>query len=198
MDKKYWENIYNKQDAVPSEPSAFALFIVNMLVDQKEHNIHSIVDLGCGNGRDSYYLAKYSTVVGIDLATKPDDKTNVTFLQQSMDDIEGQHDLMYMRFSLHSIPEEVEEKVLNHAMKNCKYVAIEARSTSDKLSGGKGENSVETSYASKHYRRYIDKEIIVSKLKDRGFNILHVSESDTYAKYKGTSPTCVRVVACIS
>ena len=137
-------------------------------------------------------------MIGVDLATKPEGRENVTFLQQSMDNVEGKYDLMYMRFSLHSIPGEIEKKVFNYAMNNCKYLAIEARSTSDKLSGGEGENSVETSYASKHYRRYIDKDELVKKIKDRGFNIMHVSESDTYAKYKDTAPTCVRLVASIN
>lgn len=197
MDNNYWENVYKKKDKVPLNPSAFALFIVNMLVEQKALKINSILDLGCGNGRDAYYLSKFGTVVGVDLATKPNDGSNVTFLQQSMDDVEGQYDLVYMRFSLHSIPEEVEAKVLDYAMNNCNYIAIEARSTSDKLSNGEGENTVETSYASKHYRRYIDTKNLVKKIKDRGFNIIHVSESDTYARYKDTAPTCVRLVASI-
>ena len=67
-------------------------------------------------------------------------------------------------------------------IKTVKYLAIEARSTKDPLRlGGEmlssSENRKETSYAKKHYRRYIDIGVIQKKLLDRGFKLLHVSES---------------------
>ena len=196
MDIKYWNKIYKSENSTPTNPSPFSIFLLNNLI--KKESIQSILDLGCGNGRDSYFFSKHCNVVGVDLATKPEDGNNVTFYQQSMDSVTGKYDLIYMRFSLHSVPEEVEKNVLNYAQKNCRFLAIEARSTSDILSDGKKENIVETSYASKHYRRYINMSELKKKVENRGFNVVHVSESDTYAKYKDTSPVCVRLIAKIN
>ena len=195
MDNPYWKDVYLTKD-LPRDASDFARFVTDTLKDKK---VKFILDLGCGNGRDSYYLQDFGTVIGVDLATRPAKSYNASFLQTSMDNLnETEWDLIYMRFSLHSVVEEIEDKVLDYAMRNAKYIAIEARSTSDKLSGGQDENNVETSYASKHYRRYIDKNKLMKKIKDRGFNVMHVSESDTYAKYKDTSPMCVRLIATIT
>ena len=195
MDNPYWKDVYLTKD-IPQGASDFARFVTDTLKGEK---LKFILDLGCGNGRDSYYLQDFGTVIGVDLATQPPKSYNASFMQTSMDNLNDTWwDLIYMRFSLHSVPEEIEEKVLDYAMRNAKYIAIEARSTSDKLSNGQGENNVETSYASKHYRRYIDKNKLVKKIKDRGFNVMHVSESDKYAKYKDTSPMCVRLIASIT
>ena len=193
MSATYWEHFY-KTKPVTVNPSKFAIFVANKLNDK----IKSILDLGCGNGRDSYYLQDYAKVVGVDLASEPLASFNSTFLRMSMEQVTGFYDLIYMRFSLHSISEDIEEKVFDYAKNNCKYIAIEARSTADPLSNGMKENIVKTSYANEHYRRYINKMELRNKLEKRGFKILHLTESNTYAQYKDTSPACVRVIAQIN
>ena len=112
-----------------------------------------------------------------------------------MGDLEGQFDMLYTRFSLHSVGEEVEDKLLNYAANNCKYIAIECRSSNDTLSKGKSENSESTSYATKHYRRYINLEDLKQKMINLKFKILHASESSSYAPYKDTNPMCLRIIA---
>ena len=186
----YWKNIYQNAN-IPNEPSNFAKFVVNELGSK----IETVVDLGCGNGRDSYYLQRYARVVGVDHASKPNDTDNASFVQSGMESVEGYYDLIYMRFSLHSVNEEIEERVLDYAKSNCKYLAIEARSTNDVLCGGDKSNSVETTYAKAHYRRYINIKTLEKQLLSRGFTIEHISESDKYACYKGTTPMCLRIIA---
>lgn len=188
----YWSSIYKKKD-IPSEPSKFAIFVKDILKD-----VNTVLEVGSGNGRDAYFWGKTCNVNAYDIATKPNDTQTVTFHQANMKDICGTYDLMYSRFSLHSVTEDVEDFLLAFCKRNCKYVAIECRSTKDALASGlnnKNEGSHETSYAKAHYRRYVDFELFKTKLMGLGFTIQHASESDTYAPYNGYNPTCLRIIA---
>lgn len=187
----YWENIYKNKN-ITSSPSQFALYVADFF---KDRGVHSIIELGCGNGRDAYFLSKVAQVTALDLAVKPKDSLNVKFVQTSMDNACGKHDLLYMRFSLHSITEDIEKKVLDFANQNCRYVAIEARSVNDPLSHGMTENEAETTYAKAHYRRYINIDELSERLKERNFSILYSGESNRFAPYKGTKPVCLRIIA---
>ena len=50
MDKSYWNKYYSKKLGV-QEPSSFAVYVLKMMSDGD-----SILELGCGNGRDSFFL----------------------------------------------------------------------------------------------------------------------------------------------
>ena len=115
MDLNYWTNVYEKNE-MPSSPSKFALFVMDELNDR----INTIVDVGCGNGRDSYFLGRTKEVVGVDNAVKPSNNGKVTFLNCSMSEINGKYDLLYSRFSLHSVDEDIENRLIDYAYKNCK------------------------------------------------------------------------------
>lgn len=188
----YWTSIYEKKN-IPSKPSKFAIFVKDAL-----KGVSSVLEVGSGNGRDSYFWGQTCSVSAYDIATKPADTDKVTFHKANMTQICGKHDLLYSRFSLHSVPEDVENFLLSFSKGNCKYIAIECRSTKDSLASGlnnKNEGLHETSYAKAHYRRYIDFEFFKSKLLEMGFNILHASESDSYAPYNGYNPICLRIIA---
>lgn len=191
-DVDYWRNVYSKNNA-PMKPSNFAVFVKGMLND-----VQTVLEVGSGNGRDAYFWGKKCNVNAYDNATKPDNTDKVTFHKANMTEICGKHDLLYSRFSLHSVPEDIENLILSFSKANCKYIAIECRSTKDSLANGlnnKNEGLHETSYAKAHYRRYVDFESFKKKLAEMGFNILHASESDTYAPYNGYNPTCLRIIA---
>ena len=191
-DVSYWSKVY-AGETLPLNPSKFAMFVKDTLKD-----VNSVLEVGSGNGRDAYFWGKTCSVNAYDIATKPTDTETVTFHQANMKDINGNHDLMYSRFSLHSVPEDIEDFLLAYSKTNCKYIAIECRSTKDTLASGlnkKNEGSHETSYAKAHYRRYVDFELFKTKLTGLGFHILHASESDTYAPYNGYNPTCLRIIA---
>lgn len=190
-DISYWENYYKTHTDV-TEPSLFAEWVKEYI---KDKDIRTIVDVGCGSGRDAYYLGNFYEVTGVDHAVKPVNRNNVSFLKTPMDNISGTYDLVYSRFSLHSVDENTENTLIAYAFNNSKYMAIECRSTKDPLSKGASENREQTSYATKHYRRYISMESILLKMEKMGFNILHRSESDTYAPYRDTSPVCIRIIA---
>jgi len=63
MIKDYWKEFY-KDNQITNEPSTFAKFIAKYT---KNHDIRGkLVDLGCGNGRDTYYLQESFSTWGID------------------------------------------------------------------------------------------------------------------------------------
>ena len=191
-DVSYWSKVY-AGETLPSNPSKFALFVKDTLKD-----VNSVLEVGSGNGRDAYFWGNTCSVNAYDIAAKPTDTETVTFHQANMKDICGTYDLMYSRFSLHSVTEDVEDFLLAFCKHNCKYVAIECRSTKDALAtdlNKKNEGLHTTSYAKAHYRRYVNFELFKTKLMGLGFTIQHASESDTYAPYNGYNPTCLRIIA---
>ena len=57
----YWDNFYQKKIRI-SKPSSFAKFIVKKLKKNK-----TLLDIGCGNGRDTFYFNKKGlNVVGLE------------------------------------------------------------------------------------------------------------------------------------
>ena len=57
----YWEGTYRRSSGV-LYPSQFAVFVVGQSM-----GIDTIVDIGCGNGRDSSFFSRSGfTVVGVD------------------------------------------------------------------------------------------------------------------------------------
>jgi ubiquinone/menaquinone biosynthesis C-methylase UbiE len=73
----------------------------------KEKKIKSIIDMGCGNGRDTYTLGKYCKVTGIDNSCKPNNVENVTFIRGNFCEIDLHgFDMVYSRFTFHSIKDE--------------------------------------------------------------------------------------------
>ena len=188
----YWSSYYEEKNCTSEqEPSKFAHFVKSTLGNK----IETILEVGSGSGRDAYFLGKYYQVHAVDLACKPVDTPTVTFQQGSMTNITGTYDLLYSRFSLHSVSEDVEDIVLDFAKTQCKYIAIEARSTRDSLANEQLCNNAETSYATAHYRRYMNMNFMVQKLTSRGLKILYAEESDLFAPYKDDKPVCVRIIA---
>ncbi len=54
----YWSNFYSDLHELPLEPSDFAFYTVRFLQGLPEKNSYkNILDIGCGNGRDSYFLS---------------------------------------------------------------------------------------------------------------------------------------------
>ena len=62
--QNHWDSFYNKNYL--DKESSFSKFIYKRL---KHFNLKNIIDVGCGNGRDSlYFYKKGFDVTGIDLS----------------------------------------------------------------------------------------------------------------------------------
>lgn len=51
--KNYWKNLYYSDVELPTNHSSFAEFVYSYLSESQ-----TLVDIGCGNGRDTAFLKK--------------------------------------------------------------------------------------------------------------------------------------------
>ena len=169
----------------------------------------ALIELGCGNGRDSVFLSteKELSVIGVDqcqdqinflttnykndlLSFKCDDFTNLNEYSNKLD-------YVYSRFTLHSIQENEENRTLEWAYHNLKIggkFMIELRSIKDELCGS-GESVGGNAYVTDHYRRFTEYDEIISKIVNLGFNIDYSIEDKGLAVYKDEDPVVIRIVA---
>ncbi|WP_028547141.1 class I SAM-dependent methyltransferase [Paenibacillus taiwanensis] len=204
MDYSYWDNYYTKAEA-SNEPTKFATDILSVLEKGK-----TLIELGCGNGRDSlFFAANDIRVIAIDQSKNAISKLQSNYANENIqfaakDFIRSNvlktnnYDYVYSRFTLHSITEEEEDILLNNvynSMKTGGQFFIEARSIKDEIYGlGKqvGKNSY---YYNEHYRRFIVLDELVQKLQLIGFQISSMVEGNNYAVYKDENPVVIRVIA---
>lgn len=210
-DERYWNEYYRNQFAQNravggTEPPS--LFAQAMLGNYMERG-NALVELGCGNGRDSLYFAENGiNVTGIDVSEVAIGKlqqrntNHCIFICDDFVNAEAiyqiQYDYCYSRFTLHAINEEQEAQILDKAYKMLKpdgYLFIEARSILDEKYG-KGQEVEKNAYIyDGHYRRFIDPAELKSKLEYIGFTIVEIEESDKFAPSDSERTVCVRVIA---
>ena len=143
-DTKYWNSYYEKTGNL-TKPSRFARFVrMNYLCEGA-----SLLELGCGNGRDSLYFAeqglKVTAVDASDYAINELAQRNIPnaeficedFVQSSLI-YSRQYDFCYSRFSLHAINAAQEDLLLfnvKNSLKSGGKFFIEVRSVNDPLFG---------------------------------------------------------------
>lgn len=200
----YWESFYKKNDA-PQEQSSFAEFI-----SQRFSDIKNIIDVGCGNGRDSIFFASLGyNVIGIDrsniaisLFKKESLRRKVkicnfyekdiieTDFFQIFDEnkIDPCETIIYSRFFLHAIGEEAEQELLKSSLRMMRkgtILCLEFRSTEDKTI-----NKV----FPHHYRRFIETSTMKEKCISLGMRIDYAVSGRGIAPYKGEDPFVSRLI----
>lgn len=202
-DKPYWNSFYGRESAA-QDPSPFAQEMQPRLTAGK-----FLVDMGCGNGRDSLYFASHGMrVLGVDasdVAIKAlKEKESANKLQfrcadfVTLDLPPSSVDYCYCRFTLHAVNEKQATAMLKNIyrlLKPAGELFIEARSIYDPLCG-KGEQVGENAYVyDAHYRRFLAPQQVRKELEQLGFYILFCEVSDTFAPYQGEKPPVLRVIA---
>jgi tellurite methyltransferase len=200
----YWNNYYKKHNT-PCGPSLFAQFVYQNYLKHGK-----LLELGCGNGRDSIYFAQNKDlhIKAIDQADKQIaflqtnySRDNLHFFTADFTNLKDCSDLSYIysRFTMHSIPEQDEKRILEWSYKNLKkdgYLLIESRSIHDPLynTGGKvpGENHA---FITDHYRRFVKFEHLQTKLKHLNFKVVYAEENTGFAPYEDTDPIIIRIIA---
>ncbi len=208
-DEEYWDKYYEdkqKKDELLTAPSLFATAMLQKYMESGKY----LIELGCGNGRDSLWFAENGIdVTAIDASPfvikelqKKVALDNCTFICDDFVNAESiyqiQYDYCYSRFTLHAINEQQENQILSKAYEMLKakgYFFIEARSVHDGKYG-LGQAIEKNAYIYEgHYRRFINPEELAVKLTNIGFNLIELEESDQFAPQKGDRAVCVRVVA---
>lgn len=203
-DVEYWNHFYESNQDI-EQPSLFALSIADKLIKNK-----NMLELGCGNGRDSFYFAsKGLNVTAIDASDKIIERLqkkeylgNICFICDdfvcSPTIFAGQFDYCYSRFSLHAINAEQENEIIKNvfgALRVNGVFFIEVRSVNDEIYG-LGKKIAEDTYIYKgHFRRFIVKKKLEEKLIMAGFNLLYTEESRGFAPLGNSDPFVIRIIA---
>ena len=205
----YWANFY--AHAKHAGGSTFFEF-----VDGRADTPGTVIDIGCGDGRDSFaFGAAGRTVLGLDRShvavayadlhaeelglgdrvrfrgvDVSDTETLSAILRET---IEGSPDapvLFYLRFFLHSIPEDVQDGllgVIDSVARPGDMFAAEFRTDQDQA---------RKHVHRKHYRRYQNGPAFGVALRERyGFDVLHEQESTGLSPYRDEDPMLFRVIA---
>ncbi len=203
-DVDYWNSYYAKKLTEVQSPSDFARTVISYLEPGK-----SLIDLGCGNGRDSiYFLNHHLNVTGIDVSEEAISQLNQLKLKNGnfvCDDFvsskalyQVQYDYIYSRWTMHAISEQQEDELLGNArdaLKEGGLFLIEARSVRDSLYG-KGTCVGKHAFIyNSHFRRFMEKEVFARKLENHGFRVISVEEGENFSKTETSNPVLVRIVA---
>jgi 2-polyprenyl-3-methyl-5-hydroxy-6-metoxy-1,4-benzoquinol methylase len=200
---RYWDEYY-KKDAAPSFPSPFAGYVANKLRTKQ-----NILEIGCGNGRDSkFFSSKGHHVTGLDRSGKAIELCKSLYSDESIEFFFGEvtdivktnnkkYDLIYSRFVIHamSMDEELEMLKTSYQLLNENgQFFIECRSINDPLSNT-GEILSHTERIEGHYRRFIILEELKQRLIQVGFEIIEAIESNGLANLEEEDPVVIRVKA---
>lgn len=202
--KSHWTDYY-KTAIAPTVPSSFAQYALDYINESSK-----ILEVGCGNGRDSTFFDKLGNDVhAIDLCESVIAKCknehvafDVKFSAGKVSDIYSQEnygsfDCVYSRFVLHAMPLNEEIETIGTAYKLLKYsgiICIECRSINDPMARI-GEVISPTERINGHYRRFIVFDDLISRLEKVGFTIVSAIESNGLAKYINEDPVVIRVIA---
>lgn len=188
----YWDDYYAARATTRRPlPSQFATFVAGEL-----DRPHRVIELGCGNGRDSIFFASYGhDVTGVDgseaavaastsLASALGE--SATFIRSAIDDpelagrlrgSEGPHAL-FARFFIHAITDEEEKDFLDLAAAVTSpgdLLAVEYRTIRDQV----GTKETET-----HYRRFVLPATFQARALERGFEVTYAVEGYGFAKWR--------------
>lgn len=207
-DQSYWNRYYEKKDAKLLKPSNFAVAVANNICSGKQ-----LLELGCGNGRDSLFFAnKGLYVTGVDasdaaiqaLCHQVEGNDHAMFI---CDDFvkcravfQRQYDYIYSRFTLHAITDEQESELLSNikeAMFSESLLFIEARTIHDDIYG-KGEKVEENAFIyDGHFRRFIDPEVLKRKMEKMGYRVISIEENRGFSPTQDSDPVLLRVTASL-
>ena len=202
----YWNSYYEKRSA-PANPSPFAEWVCEKYLS----GVLSIVELGCGNGRDSrFFLSKGLRLTAIDRSVvavnaiisslSPEQVKQSTFIAQDfmgLGSVEVEAQVAYSRFVLHAIPEDVENALLDfcsRVVRSGYRMFHEFRTIRDPLMQ-RGKDLGGNARFTDHYRRFIDPDQLIAKIRARGWRIEYFEERQGFATLGADDPVVARVVA---
>jgi len=166
-----------------------SLFAKRVYLFIKNKRLKTVLDLGCGGGRDSQYFSRKGLVVtALDMATGEQQqeklkRNNIRFIKSDIGDIrlkDDSFDMIYAHLSLHYFDNKKTEKILGNLYKILKpggYIFIKCKSIDDPLFG-KGKMIENNFYDFGHTRHFFSKEYMREKLKD--FRIIKIFKTNSF------------------
>lgn len=194
----YWDDYYSARPLLRSVlPSQFAAFVAGELGTSAE----AVLDVGCGDGRDSLFLAGLGyRVVGLDASAEAvalcerrrrtvaaEIAERSTFVRAGVGEaalesatglLESSHRIaVYARFFLHAIDEAGEDALLQYAAglgDRLAVLAVEFRTRRDAL---------QPKVTPDHYRRFISPPTVLERASSHGLSAEYFVEGFGYAKH---------------
>lgn len=204
----HWADFYSRHE--PDDGSPFSRFVL----DRDDLPTH-VIDIGCGDGRDSCALARADrTVLGLDASPEGVARAEATAQGLGVDerarfavcDVADRDNLrhhleqfvgtaggavmFYMRFFLHAIPQHVQDGLLLELAACARpgdVLAAEFRTALDE--------DTEKVHG-QHYRRYQDAELLRKELgESHGFEIDHFDHGRGLSPFGDEDPVLCRILA---
>ena len=183
---EYWNKFYDKK--IINKESTFAKFTYKKIKKQKG----KILDIGCGNGRDSFFFnQKGYNVTGIDISKKAIQKNSKK---------NRKFEIIYCRFFLHTVDHLLEKKLIHLIKKTQKkntLVFFEFRNFKDKIFGkfrASDHNKV-IEFEKGHFRRIINPKIFkrtfIEKTKAK---IIYEKSGINLSIFKNDNPNLSRII----
>lgn len=203
-DTAYWNDFYKKNPPASMQESRFARFVAKYVEKGR-----TLVDIGCGNGRDSFFFGRLGlSVVGIDasdeiisslsrVASAGHSFVCGNFINEKTV-YDNRADYFYSRFSLHAINEDGQNELIKNvygSLSEGGKFFIEVRCVRDSKYG-KGEEVEPNAFIlDGHYRRFIVMEDLLSELIKAGFHIKYAEQEKGFAPFNGDDSEIIRIVA---
>lgn len=200
MKSTYWNSFYKKFSL--RKPSLFARFVL-----QKIKNNSFLLEVGCGNGRDTFYFLRNNIkCIAYDISKVAINNNRKLFKKVFyVKNICKKHnklkknyyDYIYARFFLHTI-NEIEQKYFflnsKSMLKKNGILFIEFRTIKDNLFK-KGNKISQYERITDHYRRFIDPPKLIKELKKQfNFKLIYHKSSTKFAIFNNQKPHVCRLI----
>jgi len=208
FDIEYWNLFYdsNPYNLGYQEATNFATTVSETL-----NSKHMIIDLGAGSGRDALFFSQLGhEVIAVDLSSKAIALIKLRSLSLGLNLAVFQYGftspneyseliekctrinvrklpiIFYARFFFHAVPFEIEQNVIN-------FIVQIAESNGGQLFAEFRIREEKDYVYGKHFRRPLDLSEFVKHLEGEGFQILSISESDSFSILGNEAPLLARV-----
>ncbi len=201
----FWNSFYTRsaESWELSLPSQFAAFVANE-IDRKAH----VIDIGCGNARDSFFFSRHGfKVTGLDASEAAVEsaqkhaglqggdglefvRTNLKDgrVRQVLSERRAETVCVYARFFLHAITDDEEDALIDALHNGCEpgdIVAFEYRTLADRNT---------EKVAAPHFRRYLSAAELDEKMERCQFMKCYGIEGIGFAKYKSEDAIVARAI----
>jgi len=196
---KYWDHFYESLPVMP--PSSCARYVAQYWMKPNSE----FLELGCGSGRDSIWFSTLGhNVTGVDLSEKAievcrSQNSAAKFIQADFSNLQFDHlfDVIYSRFTLHSVNDATEAKTIqgvHRLLKPGGLFIVEARSIYDELFGLGTRMSEREWIHDDHYRRFLDLVVFLKNTKAVGLEPKFILMSKGLSPWKEFDPVALRIV----
>jgi SAM-dependent methyltransferase len=194
----YWNCFYksdiSKSLGMNSNFAEFTLRNANEIFVNEVHKNTTLLDIGCGNGKDlNYFRQNGIDAYGVDL-NAGDNSQYIT--RDNALNISRKCDVYYLRFFVHTLRETQLDAFLANLFKITSkesYIFLETRSSKAVTDTERSETNFQSTIGDPHYRMLYSHNYLSKKVK-KYFNVFFLIEDKGFATFRGEDPYIIRMV----